>query len=186
MSLRILTSTNVPVVDIILDTLKKNKQAIVFVNTKRSAEKEAEEIAKQLSAVHNMSSAVEDARNALPKPTDQCERLAKCLRHGVGFHHAGLHSTQRDIVEECFRAGKVKVICATPTLAAGVDLPAFRAVIRDLKRFSGRGLSWIPVLEYLQMAGRAGRPKYDSFGEAIVVCNTAAECDAVMEKYVRG
>ncbi len=186
MSARILTSTHLPVVDIILDTLKKKKQAIVFVNTKRSAEKEAEEIAKQLSAMRNMSSFAEDARNALPKPTEQCERLAKCLLHGVAFHHAGLHSAQRDIVEECFRVGKVKVICATPTLAAGVDLPAFRAVIRDLKRFSGRGLSWIPVLEYLQMAGRAGRPKYDSFGEAIVVCSTDTECEAVMGKYVRG
>ena len=152
------TPSKVATVDVILDTLQKSKQAIVFVNTKRSAEKEAEEIAKHLPVTSELCSLAEHAKSALSKPTEQCMRLAGGVQHGVAFHHAGLHSSQRSLIEDSFRIGKVKVICATPTLAAGVDLPAFRAVIRDLKRFSSQGMGWIPVLEYLQMAGRAGRP----------------------------
>ncbi len=181
-----LQPTGSPVIDCILDTLKLKKQALVFVNTKKSAEKEAEDIAKKLPSQAELEQLSQDILDALPKPTEQCERLAKCVKKGIAFHHAGLHSDQRNAVEEGFRAGTIKVICCTPTLAAGLDLPAFRAIIRDLKRFSGQGLSWIPVLEYLQMAGRAGRPKYDSFGEAIILVSTETEKQHVFEKYVQG
>jgi helicase len=71
----------------------------------------------------------------------------------------------------------------------GVDLPAFRAIIRDLKRYSDTGwggMQYIPVLEYLQMAGRAGRPKFDKFGEAICIAQSEDERDKIHEKYVLG
>ena len=89
--------------------------------------------------------------------------------------------TQRNLIEDEFRNGNIKIICSTPTLAAGVDLPAFRTIIRDLKRFSYRGLIWIPVLEYLQMAGRAGRPEYEKFGEAIVIAKSQTEKEEIYE-----
>jgi helicase len=176
-----------PVLNIVLDTLSKNKQAFVFVNTKRSAEKTAEEIAKKIK--EESSQAVELSEQllrALPKHTQQCERLAKCARKGIVFHHAGLHAKQKELIEDSFRKGIARIICCTPTLAAGVDLPAFRTIIRDVKRFSGHGMQYIPVLEFLQMAGRAGRPSFDSFGEAILVASTEGERDALFEKYVKG
>jgi helicase len=72
-------------------------------------------------------------------------------------------------------------------LAAGLDMPAFRVIIRDLKRYGGRlGMVNIPVLEYLQMAGRAGRPGKEKDGEAICVALTDSDKTNILENYVRG
>lgn len=170
-----------------LDTIKIKKQALVFVNTKRGAEKTAEDIAKKIKTESNeLKKLSEDALKVLSRPTKQCERLSYCIKKGIAFHHAGLTAKQRELVEDNFRNGLIKIIACTPSLAMGLDLPAFRAIIRDLKRYGPRGYDWIPVLEYLQQAGRAGRPKFDSFGEAIVTAATEAEKNNIYEKYILG
>ncbi|MBD3361424.1 hypothetical protein GF358_01395 [Candidatus Woesearchaeota archaeon] len=175
------------IVNLALDTLKSNKQALVFVNTKKSAEKCAEEIAKKLKQTSKeLNELSSTALKAVQKPTKQCRRLSVCLEKGIAFHHASLHSKQKELIESNFRQGNIKIICCTPTLAAGLDLPAFRAIIRDTKRYTGRGMTDIPVLEYLQMSGRAGRPNYDTFGEAILVSSSDGQKDALTEKYVQG
>lgn len=162
----------------------------MFVNSKKRAEKTAEEIAiaRQLKGKESKEcEAIADkALKALSTPTRQCKRLAECLKKGIAFHHAGLVGKQKSLIEDSFREGKIKVICATPTLAAGLDLPAFRVVIRDLTRFSHRGMAYIPVLEYFQQIGRAGRPKYDKYGEAIVITSTEKERDYIIENYLYG
>ena len=176
-----------PAINIALDTISLGKQALVFVNTKKSAEKTAEDIARKINADNkDLGGISEEILNALSKPTKQCERLAFCMKRGIAFHHAGLVAKQRELIEENFRNGMVKIICATPTLAFGVDLPAFRAIIKDLRRYSQRGLSWIPVLEYLQQAGRAGRPKFDKFGEAIAIAGSEGEKSKIYKMYVLG
>jgi helicase len=176
-----------PTLNVALDTIQKKKQALLFVNTKRSAEKVAEDIAKKLHAVPEMEEVALDAESVLGSPTKQCLRLGKILRKGIAFHHAGLHQKQRELIEDHFRDGTIKILCCTPTLAAGLDLPAFRAIIRDLKRHGGTwGMVDIPVLEYHQMAGRAGRPGKDPYGEAITIAKSEDDRDDIIEKYVRG
>lgn len=185
--MEILQPTKDPVVNLAKDTISLGKQALVFVNTKRSAEKVAEDVAKKTGLMSEQLSVLSTkVRGVLGRPTKQCERLAFCVKHGAAFHHSGLHSKQKELVEEAFRKGVIKIIGCTPTLAAGLDLPAFRAIIRDVKRYGTHGMAPIPVLEFLQMAGRAGRPKFDSVGEAVVVCNTEQERDFVVETYLEG
>jgi len=180
------------VLNICLDTLEKKKQALVFVNTKSSAEAEAERISAKMRIGEEEKEKLEEVSNkvlhALDKPTKQCQRLALCIRKGVAFHHAGLHAQQRELIEDNFRNGTLKIICATPTLALGVNLPAFRVIVRDLKRFSApRGMSWIPVLEYQQFCGRAGRPDFnDEYGEAICIAETEGEKEKIVENYIEG
>ena len=174
-------------INICLDTLKKGKQALVFVNTKRGAEKAAEDISKKAKLANAaLAQLSEDSLHALSRPTVQCERLARCLKEGVAFHHAGLHAKQKELIETNFRNGTIKIIACTPTLAMGLDLPAYRCVIRDLKRYSQRGMGFIPVLEYLQMAGRAGRPKYDNVGEAICIASNEHEKEDIQVRYIHG
>src|SRR5207247_8105491 len=68
-----------------------------------------------------------------------------------------------------------------------IHLPARRVIIRDLNRFDvNLGLSPIPVLEIKQMCGRAGRPKYDKYGEAILFAKDIDEIDDLMDQYFRG
>lgn len=175
------------VLNIALDTLKIGKQALIFVNTKKSAEKTAEEISKKVKGENKiLKDLADESSGALSKPTKQCERLAFCIKKGIAFHHAGLVHRQKDIVEENFRSGTIKIICCTPTLAYGIDMPAYRAIIKDLKRYTMHGLSWIPVLDYMQMSGRAGRPNYDKEGQSIAIAITNGEKEKIMEKYIGG
>ncbi|MBT4351645.1 hypothetical protein HOD20_03895 [archaeon] len=181
-------STN-PSVDIALDTINIGKQALVFVNTKRSAESTAEKISMKLKTDNlELKELSETILKALSSPTKQCRRLSKCVSKGVAFHHAGLAYSQRKIIEDNFKKGLIKIISCTPSLAMGVNLPAFRAIMRDLKRYGGRwGMQWIPVLEYHQMVGRAGRPDFnDDYGEAICIASSESEKTEVLEKYLRG
>jgi helicase len=151
--------TSDPVINLALDTIKIGKQALIFVNTKQSAEKCAEDISKKLKTKNRELDELSDTiLHALSKPTRQCERLSLAVKKGIAFHHAGLVHRQRELIEDEFRRGKIKIICCTPTLAAGLNLPAFRVIIRDLKRYGHRGLAWIPVLEYHQQAGRQAGP----------------------------
>ena len=73
-------------------------------------------------------------------------------------------------MEQGFRDNKIKVIASTPTLAAGLNLPARRVLIKSYKRYEyGRGMTPISVIEYRQMAGRAGRAGLDTIGEAVLM-----------------
>jgi len=181
--------------NVVLDTLGKKKQAIVFVNTKPSAESMAERVAASIKK-NDLSTYGIDMQKALAlkerilgavtPPTRQCKREAGCIEKGIAFHHAGLHADQKQAIEDAFRSGVVKIICATPTLAMGVDLPAFRTIIRDLKRYGKRGLQPIPVLEYEQQAGRAGRPGMEDYGEAIIFSETEDERERLVDKYING
>jgi helicase len=90
-------------------------------------------------------------------------------------------------VENAFRSKKIKIIAATPTLAAGVDLPAYRVLIRDARRYyPGAGFVFIPVLEYEQMRGRAGRPRYDKEGESILIAKSEQEARTLYNRFVLG
>jgi helicase len=172
-------------VNIALDTIAVNKQALIFVNSKPGAEKTAEDVSKAVKSVE-LKELSEKILNVLPKPTKQCERLAKCIEHGVAFHHAGLHSKQKELIEDAFRDGTLKIIACTPTLAAGLDLPAFRAVLREVKRYTPTGYNWIPVLEYHQIAGRAGRPGKEDYGECITIASDDRAKDELIDRYING
>jgi len=182
-----------PVFELVRDSLKKDKQSIVFVYTRKNAESLAEKLGDLIRPTLSPQERSElaklsyDVSHVLEHRTKQCEKLARCIQGGAAFHHAGLVAKQRKAIEDAFRSGKIRVICATPTLAAGVNLPAYRVIIRDFRRFSSmRGMDYIPVLEVQQMAGRAGRPKYDTEGEAILISKSSDEAKKFWNEYVTG
>ncbi len=113
--------------------------------------------------------------------------MIELLRKGVAFHHAGLSKGLRDVIEDGFRRRLIKVITATPTLAAGVNLPARAVVVGDIYRFNRKILGYqeeISVMEYKQMSGRAGRPGFDSEGEAVIVVRNKRDAERVAKKYI--
>ena len=168
-----------------IETIELGKQAIIFAPSRASAEKTAEDIAKHTTLNnHDLEKSILDVAN---QPTKQCRRLSHCLKKGIAFHHAGLLAGQRDIIETNFRSGNIKIICATPTLAAGLSMPAYRVIIKSLKRYSGSwGMDWIPVLEYMQMSGRAGRPEYEKTGQAITIAKDHKEKEEIFDRYICG
>jgi len=179
--------TNDAAVNIALDTISKGKQALYFVSSKRNAESLAERIANKYKITPRKDDdPLLKKILHLPKPTKQCQRLALITKKNIAFHHAGLTSQQKELIQEQFKEGTIKIICATPTLAAGVDLPAFRSVIRDTLRFGMRGMMPIPVLEYEQMSGRAGRPGKDDYGEALLIASTEENAEKLRDTYING
>ena len=175
---------------IIRDALSKGKGVLIFAPTRKGAMSRARKLRKitreYIKSRRSLQALANRILNALETPTSQCRELAEDVMNGVAFHHAGLVQRQREVVEEGFRSGKIKVVVATPTLAAGVNLPAFRVIISSVHRGEGFYSREIPVREYKQMAGRAGRPLYDERGEAIILASSEKDAEHYFEKYVMG
>ncbi len=178
------------VLNVVLHSLVKGYQVLVFIHNRRRTEEYAYELVDHMNLLAHMipfDKAREYARRLESEGPSkmEAERLGRLLVKGVAYHHAGLSSVARRVVEEAFRERVVRAVFATPTLAAGVNLPA-RRVIVSIKRYDPRFKRTrdIPVFEYKQMAGRAGRPGYDVFGEAIVI--DVKSPDEAYRKYIYG
>ncbi len=91
------------------------------------------------------------------------------LTAGVAAHHAGMLPVFKEVVEELFEAGLVKVVFATETLSLGINMPAKTVVIEDLWKFQGERHEILTPGEYTQLTGRAGRRGIDALGHAVVV-----------------
>ena len=170
---------------LVRDTLAQSAQILIFENSRKNAEAAASRLSALLvpdDATKELSS-----RILASGESETASRLAACVSHGVAFHHAGLLPEQRRLVEQGFRESRIKVIASTPTLAAGLNLPARRVLIRSYKRYEyGRGMAPIPVIEYRQMAGRAGRPGLDPYGESFLLAKNDAEMKELFEHYING
>ncbi|UCF44969.1 MAG: DEAD/DEAH box helicase [Candidatus Bathyarchaeota archaeon] len=177
-------------INLVLNTVKKGGQALVFASTRKKSVTLAKKIAEHTSKVlakpirRTLAHEAEKVLSAGER-TRISETLAGLVKSGTAFHHAGLAGAHRRLIENLFRQRKIKVLTATPTLAFGVNLPARTVVVQDYRRWEpGYGYYPISVLEYKQMAGRAGRPKYDKVGEAVLISKTADEADYLMDSYI--
>ncbi|MEK9650581.1 MAG: DEAD/DEAH box helicase [Poseidonia sp.] len=185
-----------PVWSVVSDGLDQSSQVLMFVGTRRSAQSEAKNLAKRVKKRLEKEeperyAALQELAQTLSgrSQSNLADQLASCLAGGVGFHHAGLTHAQRKEVESAFKTGLLVALTATPTLAAGVNLPARRVLVRDLKRWDDGMSRPLPVMEVRQMLGRAGRPKYDDRGEAWVYCKGTdgwEVADAVADRYFFG
>lgn len=181
-----------PISNIISWLFKNNKQALVFSQNKRSVVANAKTIASLIGSKlpdgdkKGLISVSKEVLNVLDRPTTQCEILSDLVRNGVAFHHAGLVNKQRKLIEDNFKTGLIKFIVATPTLAMGVNLPANTVIINSIRRYGDYGMELLPAIEIEQMMGRAGRPKYDKQGNAIVVARNKEDLEIIEEKYFSG
>ena len=186
--------------DVIVKVLEKSiedkSQALAFVSTRRFTESLATYVSKKIDKKINLRQRerfkeVADRILEVPKnkgslPTSTCLKLAESIEHGVAFHHAGLFNEQKEIIEDEFRNGNILMITATPSLMYGVNLPSKTVAIRDHTRWTTRGPEQIPVFDYEQMSGRAGRPQYDDVGYSYLIAKTMDEALNLQEYYVEG
>jgi len=174
-----------------LDTIEDQAQSLIFTMTRASSVATATEagkfVVKQLKK-DELEKLIKISKTILPKETeDQTKlvtKLADMVKNGVAFHHAGLDQRCRTIIETEFKNGHIKLLTSTPTLAAGVNLPARRVIISNVFRFGSNGNAPITILEYKQMCGRAGRPQYDDEGESIIIAKGSPH--DYLEHYIDG
>ena len=177
-------SRNFDDINLCLDTIAEGGQCLVFVSSRRNAEAFAKRAAAAIKSDDRALTAYAEKLSS-GAGTEMVKTLAACVAKGAAFHHAGLSRVERSVVEEGFRKGVIKCISYTPTLAAGLNLPARRVIIRDYLRFSaGEGMQPIPVSEYHQMAGRAGRPGLDPYGEAVLIAKDGGQVEELFEWYI--
>lgn len=161
-----------------LETVLAQFSVLMFAPSKAMVEQSAKRIATSFFQIGNPTSPfspeigaklrtvlngdkIKDVLNQLKQcPGGSDQTLMESIMFGVGYHHAGLTYENRDIVESAFKRGIIKVIVATSTLSAGVNLPARRVIIttpvfnRDV----------LDTMTYRQMCGRAGRNGIDTEG----------------------
>ncbi len=170
---------------LVMTTVQGNGQAIVFHRTRREAEAQArrlaEDVGRQFTSEEKKNldqdlGSVENWNVVLPQD------LRTLLHNGIAYHHAGLSYNSRRTVERLFRQGEIKVICATTTLAAGMDLPARTVVLSNFKSPADyRQL--LSANSVHQMLGRAGRPSHDKIGFGVILAGSTGETEEAKRRY---
>ncbi|EXC32791.1 DNA polymerase theta [Morus notabilis] len=162
------------VVELCNEVVQEGHSVLIFCSTRKGCESTARHVSRFLKSYSvgfqnadtefvDITSAI-DALRRSPAGLDPI--LEETLPFGVAYHHAGLVVEEREIVETCYRKGLVRVLTATSTLAAGVNLPARRVIFRQPRI----GRDFLDGTRYKQMAGRAGRTGIDTKGESVLIC----------------
>ncbi len=175
---------------VVRDTIADDGSTLVFVSSRRRAQSAAGRLAEtvegyltseQRRALRATADELRDTSN-----TETVDELADVVERGAAFHHAGLANDQRALVETAFRERNLGVVVATPTLAAGVNTPSRRVVVRDWRRYDANagGMRPLSTLEVHQMMGRAGRPGLDPYGEALLLASSHNELEELFDRYI--
>jgi helicase len=171
--------------DFVTDSLENSGQTLIFVRSRKSAETTAEKLGRFIETKLTLGEKEELEKISYDSDSPGYDKLLPVLKRGVGYHHAGMLSEQRRLVERLFKERKLKVIVATTTLAAGLNLPARSVIIKDIFRYDGFSSVMIPNLEVQQMLGRAGRVKFDRLGNGYIYTSRNRLQD-VFSAYVNG
>jgi len=178
-------------IDLGVQSVQQGGQSLVFAETRtrsKSLATKAADAVSQILEKKDLTELEKTSKKILSQNehTDLVKTLALLVKKGVAFHHAGLNQKCRETIETEFRKGTIKLLSSTPTLAAGVNLPARRVVISNVNRYNAKvGANRpISILEYKQLCGRAGRPQYDDYGESIIVGN--GNIEDLIDHYING
>jgi len=144
--------------------LEENYQVLIFRHSRQYAEGLARQLAS--ASVERCNDLAEEL-TSLDIPKVEVDSLKYVVSKCIAYHHAGLSLVARKFIEKSFKDRKLRAVTATPTLAAGVNLPA-RRVAASVKRYEEGFMRNLSVAEYKQMAGRAGRPGLDPYGEVVI------------------
>jgi len=106
---------------------------------------------------------------------------SRLLRRGLAEHHAGLLPYHKEMVEELFQRGLIKVVFATETLSLGINMPARGVVVSSFTKFDGVSFSNLTTGELTQLMGRAGRRGIDVIGHGVILKESDVEIGTIYE-----
>jgi replicative superfamily II helicase len=201
--LEITQNKDLTLMKIVKRTLEEKGQVLVFVNKRKSTQSLALHLSRLVGSqlTSEEKTACKRLETIFKNVRGGVLDLSTVVKHGIAFHHAGLLSKERKVVEDAFRQHLIKVVICTTTLSAGINMPARVVVLHDFKRYvtsgsylknfkgfyeTGDGFSFFKPFsanEVFQMLGRAGRPGYDSVGYGIILVNEVKERDWVEDHY---
>jgi superfamily II RNA helicase len=154
-----------PLHETVSEQLKANRAPIYLVNfTQRSAAEEAQNLMSIDVCTKDEKAKLKEALAGFKFDTPFGKELRRFLMHGIGLHHAGLLPRYRRLVERLSQQGMLKVISGTDTLGVGVNVPIRTVLFTQLCKFDGEKTVILPVRDFHQIAGRAGRKGFDDQG----------------------
>ncbi|XP_065666550.1 helicase POLQ-like isoform X3 [Hydra vulgaris] len=155
------------ILTLVLEVIPQNS-CLIFCSTKKNCENVALMLAKSMPR-ELMVNKKEERQQLLDllKSTISgvCFTLKSTIAFGIAYHHSGLTMDERKLIEEAYSSGVLCLLCCTSTLAAGVNLPAKRVILRS----PYIGNAFLMKSQYKQMVGRAGRAGIDTSGESIII-----------------
>jgi len=181
-------------------------QVIIFVNRRKNCVKLSQQLSFfiQKKLTNKEKVLCQEAQNRFKLQKSLAPSLDELIGKGIGYHNASLNTADRHIIESLFLKKTLKVIVATSTLAAGINLPARAVIIPsfiqyqkhwDLKesdyhekgvRYALNGVGIMKPLNpnmFFQMLGRAGRYGFDEVGHGFVLVKSDEERDFVRHEY---
>ncbi len=159
----------------VIETMKDKLPAIVFSFSRKACEDNATKIIKQqdfIETPEQRRTIISTYREHFTPEINRMRttsKLREALSKGVGFHHAGLLPQHKEVVEELFGKGLLKVLFATETFSVGINMPAKTVIFNGLRKFDGKSFRMINSKEYFQLAGRAGRRGIDDKGYVVAI-----------------
>lgn len=183
--------------DVVLDSLQRGYQVMVFVHSRKGTGDTATALVEMASAdgvlERSFVTAGKDGQmgDAYRRYADRAKKsrdrqVTSLFQHGLGVHHAGMLRGDRKLTEQMFNDGAIRVLCCTATLAWGINLPAHTVIIKGTEVYNPEkgGSVDLSILDVQQIFGRAGRPQFDTSGEATLI-TTYDAFQRYMDKLVR-
>jgi superfamily II RNA helicase len=158
-----------PLHEAIAHLVKTGRAPVYMVSfTQRSAAEEAQNLMSVDVCTKDEKRAIAEAMGGTRFDSPYGKEIQRLLRHGIGLHHAGLLPKYRLLVEKLAQKGHLKIISGTDTLGVGVNIPIRTVLFTKLCKFDGDKTVILPVRDFLQISGRAGRKGFDEQGYVVV------------------
>src|SRR4051812_40171978 len=158
-----------PLHELLEDLVQDDRAPIYVVHfTQASAMERAQSLSSAKLCTREERLAIAEAIGAFRFTAGFGKTLSKLVRNGIGVHHAGMLPRYRRLVERLAQTGLLKVICGTDTLGVGINVPIRTVVFTGLAKFDGARQRLLKAREFHQIAGRAGRPGFDTTGYVVV------------------
>lgn len=159
-----------------LDAIRQGHQVMIFVHSRKDTTRTAQAIKDKAAKMNTLSEFSCMATKAFAAYAPQVSKsrnddLRQHFDAGLGIHHAGMLRPDRSLTERMFENGAIRVLVCTATLAWGINLPAHTVLIKGTEVYSPDkgGFADLSMLDVMQIFGRAGRPQYDTSGEAVMI-----------------
>ena len=177
-SLKKINAMNEACYDKVLEAVSEGHQVIVFVHSRKETVRTANYLKETFFENNHIDKILKSDSGSQEILNTESENvrnptLKKLIKYGIGLHHAGFDRGDRSLSEDLFADGLLQVLVSTATLAWGVNLPAHSVIIKGTDIYSPERGDWqrLSPQDILQMLGRAGRPRYDTHGEGIIITN---------------
>jgi activating signal cointegrator complex subunit 3 len=183
--------------EIVKDSLARGHQVMVFVHSRKGTSDTARALAERATQAGELDRYfVTQGKEGGPgdaykRYVDRVQKsrnreVSNLFYNGMGIHHAGMLRGDRKLTEQMYFDGAIKVLCTTATLAWGINLPAHTVCIKgtDIYNPEKGKMVDLSILDVQQIFGRAGRPQFDTKGEANLITNHAA-LSRYLDKLVR-